>query len=72
MNSALQESGGLHWAAPVQSPVPQPGSRRLPLALRAILLVLVALLATLRLVAPLVTSMSLRHSAHQPAPVQRP
>jgi hypothetical protein len=71
MNSALQESGGMRWSAAVQSPVPQPTGRRLPLWLRAILLLLVVLLAIARLVAPLVTSMTLRHSTHQPVPIQR-
>jgi hypothetical protein len=71
MSSALQESGGMRWSAPVQSPVPQPTGRRLPLWLRAILLLLVVLLVIARLVAPLVTSIAMRHPAHQPAPVQR-
>lgn len=71
MNSALQESGGLRWAAPVQSPVPQPTSRRLPIWLRAFLLLLVALLAVARLVAPFVTTASPRHGAHPPVPAQR-
>ena len=54
MSTALQESGGLRWAAPVQSPVPQPNARTLSVWLRAVLLLLVALLAVVRLIAPVV------------------
>jgi hypothetical protein len=66
MNTALQESGGLRWAAAVQSPVPQPNARPLSLWLRAVLLVLVALLALARLVAPVMHAGVPREAARIP------
>jgi hypothetical protein len=50
----------------VQSPVPQPGARRLSPLLRAVLLVLVALLAIARLIAPLAYAEVPRASARVP------
>jgi hypothetical protein len=66
MSTVLQESGGLRWAAAVQSPVPQPNSRPLSLWLRAFLLVLVALLGLARLVAPIVHAGAPRDAARVP------
>lgn len=51
MRTFLQESGGLRLTAPVQSPVPVRGDR-LSLALRLVLLLLVALLAAAALLQP--------------------
>lgn len=45
MSTTLQESGGLRWAAPIQSPVPAPGRPRLSLVQRVLVGAFVAILA---------------------------
>lgn len=45
MSTTLQESGGLRWAAPIQSPVPAPGRPRLSVFQRVLVGAFVAVLA---------------------------
>lgn len=45
MSTTLQESGGLRWAAPIQSPVPAPGRPRLSVFQRVLVAAFVAIMA---------------------------